>query len=181
MTSRQRSGSGGDRGDETNTVFAPVTRDDNFAQHLTRNPGAPIVLVACSGQKLAQAAPARDLYTSDLFKKARAWAEAYGAYWFILSAKHGVLPAGKVIQPYDESLNDKSTYELAAWNALVQGQFGSGHSDRPLVVLAGARYRGWLGQIVHQAPMRGMAIGKQKAWLKAEILRATIKPQGTTI
>lgn len=36
-------------------------------------------------------APAADLYTSDWFRKARAYAERYADTWFVLSALHGVL------------------------------------------------------------------------------------------
>lgn len=38
-------------------------------------------LVACARQKRDAAAPAADLYVSDLFRKARAYAEAAGGPW----------------------------------------------------------------------------------------------------
>lgn len=127
----------------------------------------PIVLVACSGQKLDHAAPAQDLYTSDLFKKARAWAEKFGGRWYILSAKHGVVPPGQIIKPYDETLNDKTGHERACWNALVRAQFGEPSCG--VVVLAGEKYRGWLSGIPHDVPMAGLGIGQQKAWLKSQV------------
>lgn len=134
----------------------------------------PIVLVACSGQKLDHAAPAKDLYTSDLFKKARAYAEKFGYHWLIVSAKHGLVDPDTVIHPYDETLNTKTAAELAAWNAMVREQYNrdswtrGGH--RGIVVLAGAKYRGWLDGVTHGAPMAGMGIGQQKQWLKQQVM-----------
>lgn len=151
------------------TPYTPVIRDghNDFARLVLANPNAPIVLVACCGQKLDRVAPARDIYTSDLFKKARAWAETFGACWYVLSAKYGVLPPAREIEPYDETLADKAAHELAIWNAMVRTQFAGVH--RNIVVLAGARYRGWLQGVEHRAPMAGMGIGQQKAWLKAQV------------
>jgi hypothetical protein len=133
----------------------------------------PIVLVACSGQKLDHAAPAKDLYVSDLFKKARAYAEKFGCAWYILSAKHGVVSPDTVIEPYDETLNTKSAAELKDWNVMVRDQVGIkvvGVLSRPIVVLAGAKYRGWLDGVEHGAPMARMGIGQQKAWLKQQVM-----------
>lgn len=48
---------------------------------------ADVVLVGCVKRKLSHPAPARDLYTSPLFAKGRAYAEASGAAWFVLSAQ----------------------------------------------------------------------------------------------
>ena len=64
----------------------------------------PFILVACCGPKLDHAAPARDLYTSDLFTKSRAYAERNGCGWAILSAKHGIVLPDEVIAPYDVTL-----------------------------------------------------------------------------
>lgn len=128
----------------------------------------PIVLVACCATKLDHAAEARDLYVSDLFKKARAYAELIGESWLILSAKHGILKPGKVIEPYDEFLCDKSPRELAAWIELVRKQWWNGE-HRPVVLLAGAAYRAAFEGIAHTAPMARMGIGQQKQWLKTQV------------
>jgi hypothetical protein len=58
-----------------------------------------IYLVACVAEKGATAAPARDLYVSAWFKKARAYVERRGATWFVLSAEHGLLDPGASIRP----------------------------------------------------------------------------------
>lgn len=135
-------------------------------------PAKPIVLVACCGAKLDHAAPAGEIYRSDLFLKAKAYAEQIGARWMILSAKHGLVDPATIIAPYDETLNDKSADELEDWNSLVRLQLGNdvwnrGGSSAGFVVLAGAKYRGWLTKWDRvEVPMAGMGIGKQKAWLK---------------
>jgi hypothetical protein len=49
------------------------------------------VLVSCVKDKLDHPAPAKDLYTSDLFRKARGYAERVGVPWFILSSEHGLV------------------------------------------------------------------------------------------
>src|SRR3546814_861850 len=51
---------------------------------------SPVFLVACVAAKLDRPAPARDLYASPWFQKARAYVERQGGAWFILSAKHGL-------------------------------------------------------------------------------------------
>jgi hypothetical protein len=129
---------------------------------------SPIVVVACCATKLDHAAEARDLYVSDLFKKARAYAELLGGRWLILSAKHGILNPGRVIEPYDEFLCDKSPREHAAWIKLVRKQWWNGER-RPVVLLAGAAYRTAFEGIEHTAPMARMGIGQQKQWLKQQV------------
>jgi hypothetical protein len=52
---------------------------------------ARVFLLACVKEKAAGPVPAGDLYVSDLFKKARAYAEAHADRWYILSAEHHVL------------------------------------------------------------------------------------------
>jgi hypothetical protein len=145
-----------------------------YSQRMTRKPLAlrpPIVLVACCGQKLPHAAAAGELYRSDLFLKSKAWAEKFGAYWLILSARYGLVSPECVIEPYDEALAGKSRAELEAWGVRVRAQLfgGAPRLSRPLVVLAGARYRSCLEGVEHSAPMAGMGIGQQKAWLKAQV------------
>jgi hypothetical protein len=59
------------------------------------------VLIACGWHKLDRAAPAKDIYIGSQFKFARSAAESTGLPWFIMSAKHGILPPNKIIEPYD--------------------------------------------------------------------------------
>ncbi|MGG2041320.1 DUF6884 domain-containing protein [Burkholderia gladioli] len=64
-----------------------------------------IYLISCVAAKLDRASPARNLYQSPWFKKARAFVERHSGDWYILSAKHGLPPPAAVIEPYEQTLN----------------------------------------------------------------------------
>lgn len=131
-----------------------------------------VMLIACSAGKLACSAPAWQLYTGDLFRKAKALAEARGARWFVLSAKHGLVAPDTVLQPYDDTLAHATRERLAEWNAMVLAQLVEARLlDQPLEVLAGRCYRGWTACLDVTVPMRGMGIGQQKQWLADQIRR----------
>jgi hypothetical protein len=123
-----------------------------------------IVLVACCGKKLPNAAKAKDIYRSELFIKSRRYAEQHGDRWLILSAKHGVVDPEDVIEPYDETLNDKSAAERRAWSAKVAEQLQKHRHDR-LTVLAGGSYCGWTDGFNAERPMQGLGIGQQLQYL----------------
>lgn len=133
-------------------------------------------LVGCSAQKLAQAAPARDLYVSQLFRKASAYAEATCDRWYILSAKHGLIHPDAVIEPYDMRLGTRTGPDMTAWGALVRQQLTEalhGTDNPTLVALCGAQYRTALTGIpwASETPMQGMGIGRQLGYLTAELNR----------
>ena len=150
-------------------------------------PRRTICLVACSKQKRAHAAPARDLYTSALFRKSRAYAEylvgaGQAQAWMILSARWGLIPAvGKSFSPYDETLARMTRAERRAWghrvlrrlvSTRVPSDYRYGWALSPsrdrYVLLAGRLYREPL--VAHldevEVPLRGLGIGQQLAWLK---------------
>ena len=77
--------------------------------------GSSVYLVSCVSQKRDQACEARDLYVSDLFRKARRFAEASGCPWFILSAEYGLVAPGQVIAPYERTLNTMGVANRRAW------------------------------------------------------------------
>ena len=130
----------------------------------------PVILVACCGPKLTDPSLAADLYVSDLFKKARCYAERRGR-WFILSALHGLLNPSSVIAPYDVTLKKMPAAKRREWGQKVRAQMEeAGLVGLPLVALAGADYLKPLiaaGLTVDQ-PMKGYAIGKQLQWLKKQ-------------
>lgn len=66
--------------------------------------GTRIALVSRVKSKRAAASPARELYTSQLFRGLRAYAEAHADARHILSAEHGVLRPDDVIAPYERTL-----------------------------------------------------------------------------
>jgi hypothetical protein len=131
-----------------------------------------VALVSCVAEKRASPAPARDLYISDWFVKARSYVEHIGVPWFILSAEYGLVPPDQVIDPYERTLNTMPVDERRSWATRVIAQMsermpGVSH----VMFLAGARYREFLVDhfqrhgITVEIPMEGLRIGEQLSWL----------------
>jgi hypothetical protein len=127
-----------------------------------------IVLVACCGQKMKVTCAAKDMYISDLFKKSRRWAETFGDFWFILSAKHGLLEPGAIISPYNEVLAGQKRREI--WDNTVARAMEPFRSQE-IIVLAGEAYCGWTRGFNVSRPLEGLRIGQQLAWLNKECER----------
>lgn len=139
------------------------------------HPRSPrIGLVACSATKLPHAAPARDLYISPLFRKARDYCEAHYNAWFVLSAKHGLLAPDTEIEPYDLTLQQMSKRERLRWAMRVLGQI----QDLGLLTArfdfhAGLLYRERLNKVlVATSPLDGLRIGEQLHWYAEQARRA---------
>lgn len=138
-----------------------------------------IGLVACSKSKLDHAAPARELYTSQLFKLSLAYAEAHCRTVFVISAEHGLVQLDRVIAPYDTTLADLSPARRSLWGqgvvAAVMLQLYA--DDSRLMILAGEAYvapiddalRG-TAEIVE--PLQGMQIGERLSFLTTQTRRA---------
>jgi hypothetical protein len=145
-----------------------------------------IGLVGCVKRKLGHAAPVADLYTSPLFRGRRAYVERSCERWLVLSALHGALRPGVVLEPYDVTLNDASRAERRAWASRVLGQMeselgslrgltfeihaGANHTDWGLV--EGLRER---GATVEQ-PLAGLTLGQQLAFYAAAGLAQSDPP-----
>ena len=88
-----------------------------------RQPTTPlttIALISCSKSKLDKRAPARELYTGTLFKKAVAWAERHGYEWYVISALHGLVTPNQIIAPYNYSLKQlRGARERESWAYLA--------------------------------------------------------------
>ena len=135
-----------------------------------------IGLVGCASQKLRRPAPARDLYVSQLFRKASAYAELTCDRWYVLSAKHGLVHPDTIIEPYDMRLgtNDRTSPPIHTWAAGVRAQLDTelaGLGDVTLVALAGEQYRTVLlgSRWPSVVPMKGLGIGQQLGWLTAQL------------
>lgn len=74
-----------------------------------------LVLVSCVSRKLAEPAPARNLYRSAWFIKVRGLVAARNADWLILSALYGIVAPDDVIAPYEKTLNTAGVSERRAW------------------------------------------------------------------
>lgn len=111
---------------------------------------AKIVLISCVKKKLigAKNVPAKELYTSPLFKKAWTYANQLNAdKIFILSAEYGLLNPESKIDYYDKSLVNAKVSERQAWTNKVIEQMkqeGIRLQDDKFVILAGKNYYDFL-------------------------------------
>jgi hypothetical protein len=113
---------------------------------------------------------------SDLFKKAFAYACNNYDFVAILSAKHGVLLPDEVIDPYEMALRSMRMDDQREW---AEKTFSQLERTLPLETIsevflhAGLIYRRYLAKLLEQkgiecvVPLRGLSIGKQKAWYLA--------------
>lgn len=130
------------------------------------------VLVSCVGEKQSEPCKAADLYQSQWFIKARAYAEQTGNDWFILSALYGLVHNGDVIKPYEKTLNTMPSTERLQWAGNVFDQVKNRLPvGSKVIILAGGRYREHLVPSLFDAgydvevPMCGLGIGQQLQWL----------------
>lgn len=138
-------------------------------------PPLRVGLVSCSSLKLDRPAPARALYTSDLFRLGLAVAEATCDRVFVLSAKLGLVELDEMVIPYDQQL-PRDALALAAWGTavlerLVEALAKTGEADRPalLVVYAGERYAAPFRHLPIEEPLRGLATGYRRSVLLAKL------------
>ena len=132
-------------------------------------------LVGCVKQKKKVRSRAKDLYTSELFAKARRYAESHYDKWFILSAKYHLVESNDYIDTYDETLNEKTRAERKDWFEVVFEQIRDilpSPSSCTLYFHAGEKYREFLIRLLLDAgysvrtPLEGLRIGKQLSWYK---------------
>lgn len=135
-----------------------------------------VYLVSCVASKQARQVPAKDLYVSDWFRKARAYVESTGMPWFILSAECGLLDPNQPTAPYEKTLNTMPARERKDWAQRVIEQMRTRLPSGPrVVVLAGARYREHLIDYLHERfsqvdlPLEGFRIGEQLHWFSERL------------
>lgn len=155
------------------TTSATMSRDGGTPAVRAPDSVPDLVLVGCVKRKLDVPAPAKDLYTSTLFRKERAYAEQAGARWFVLSAEHGLVDPEQVLEPYDLRLSKTSRDYRRAWGARVVKQLGEAVgtvAGLTIEVHAGSAYadaiRGLLsgeGATVIE-PLAGLTMGARLSW-----------------
>ncbi len=126
-----------------------------------------IGLVACAKTKSRERQAAKDLYLSHLFMLARRYCEENYDYWYILSAYHGLLHPGSVIDPYDATLKTFRPDAREQWAARVICQAQAEQFDDPYFVFhAGGHYAKLLAGRIGDSnlPMKGLGIGQQINW-----------------
>lgn len=142
-----------------------------------------IVVVGCGKEKAPGERQAQDLYTGGLFRARRAYAEATGHPWRVLSARYGLVQPDTWLAPYDQTIGDLSWLDRGAWClAVVQAVLDDLPNEaRPrevvLEVHAGEEYVEAFREIALQVglcvdtPVKGLGIGEQRKWY-AEALKA---------
>ena len=154
---------------DTNSLRAQTTSKPQPSK-----PPSTIVLISCSKSKLNKPAPARELYTGQLFKKAVAWAERQGHQWFVISALHGLVTHNQTIAPYDYSLKDRrGSRERESWAHLTIRALSPIHlpkGSRAILIMP-ELYRRFIqpeldrASITYSNPLQRLSIGKQMQWL----------------
>jgi hypothetical protein len=135
--------------------------------------GPAAVLVGCVKTKQSVPARAADLYRSELFRRRRAYAEARGVPWFVISAEHGLLHPDDLVAPYDRALADQTAEYRAAWGAWVVAKLEDALgpiANRNVEVHAGSAYVDSLREPLRRrrcgldVPLRHLRQGEQLAW-----------------
>lgn len=131
-------------------------------------------LVGCGALKRPERAPARELYTGELFRRASSYAEEHYDAWWVLSARWGLVHPDTVLAPYNERLSGRRPARLA-WGREVARDLELvlcrlyavvDMDDVELYAHAGREYREPLeaAGLVLVAPLAGLGIGQQLAW-----------------
>lgn len=161
-------------------VFEAYDPDEARAILAGAEVAGPVVVIPCSGPKLAEAAPAGDIYTGSLHVAARKAADkltAGGGRIVVLSALHGFLSLEQVIDPYDHTWRDAGAVseQRLAEQAHELGIAGAGR----VVLLTPGEYtkRSLTVWPAAATPLAHLGIGSQKGRLKAlREGRATVAP-----
>ena len=156
----------------TNINTNSLRQNRNRKAQPTRAP-TNFVLISCSKSKLNKQAPARQLYTGTLFKKAVAWAERHGYDWFVISTLHGLVTPNQTIAPYNYSLKDRrGARERESWAYLISAHLSTqvAKGSHAFLIMP-ELYRRYIQHeldrqsIRYTNPLQHLAIGEQMRWL----------------
>lgn len=126
-----------------------------------------VALVGCGKTKLDVVAPASELYTGNLFRSARAYAERNADRWFVLSALHGLVAPSKLLAPYNVRLSELTRAGREQWGlgvaAALAREVGQ---EAELVLLAGRDYGAFMPHVQNpvQQPLAGLGVGQRLQW-----------------
>jgi len=125
-----------------------------------------IVLLSCSKAKRTYPCESRLLYdASNLFSKSLAYAQSLSNDIFVLSSKYGLVDLDTIVEPYDETLNDKSSDELSDWGEKVIGQLKQrvDIDNSTFIILAGKNYYNPIYNYLKNVklPLFGLSFGER--------------------
>lgn len=158
-------------------------------EHIAREGSIPdLILLGCVKKKRSTAQRAKDLYCSPLWAKRRAYAEASGHRWLILSAQHGLVGPDDVLDPYDLSLAMIGRDAQRRWAAGVDEELAIalGSVESPVVEFhAGMDYQRFLRPLLEvrgitvRYPLEGLTQGAQLGWYKSDIRGSQHRQEST--
>lgn len=134
-----------------------------------------IALVSCVSKKQQGIHKAKDLYTSDWFKKARTYVETNYDKWYILSAQYYLVDPEQELEYYEMYLPKQSKDYKKEWGLKVSQQLLIQDKTAEIDIFAGMEYRKHLVPLLEgrgikvNVPMQGLGIGSQLKWLKDRI------------
>ena len=136
--------------------------------------GERIALISCSKLKKPYKCKARELYSaSTLFSLSYEYAKANADRIYIISAKHGLVGENEIIEPYNETLNEKSTAERQAWSRMVLNQLKQVCDIQrdEFIILAGKHYYEYLLPYLPNAalPLGKLPLGKRIEFLQRNL------------
>ena len=123
-----------------------------------------VALISCTSSKKEYSCKASEMYApSPRFALAYQYAKQVADVVYVLSAKHGLLCENEMIEPYNETLNDKSTAERRLWAGGVLKSLEEKHSLKTdeFVILAGRVYNEYLlsSLSLYSLPLEGQSMG----------------------
>ena len=134
-----------------------------------------VAFISCVKEKRIGKHKAKDLYTSDFFKKSIGYCSSKYDSVFILSAKFGLLDLEDTIENYEMTLNDFSKDEKIKWSTMVHEQIKNKINDSDdLYFYVGNNYRKHLLPMLNNnyyVPLEGKGIGEQLQYLKNNMER----------
>lgn len=133
-----------------------------------------IAFIGCVKTKKSYICKAIDLYDSPLFKKSVEYAKKKGVTdIYIISAKHGLIPADTMIAPYEETLNGKNETYLKYWayKVIKQADQKGIKRNEEILLLGGENYTKYLRRIYKNAkePLKGKPLGVRLKFLNENI------------
>lgn len=149
-----------------------------------------IAILGCGKQKVGgtDKVSVRHLYTSALFQKSLALAEATSDLVYVASAQHHLVTLDEEHAPYDQSLKGYGKTDREAWGmrvaafAVDRSKLYQDYPKHSITIYAGEEYAEPIRQglrikypaLIVYTPMRGLMVGDRLKWLNdrlAEIAR----------
>lgn len=123
-----------------------------------------VALLSCTSKKKSYKCGASEMYSeSPRFALAYKYAKMTCDAVYVLSAKYGLISEDMEIEPYDETLKDKSTNERREWSEKVLHDLNniSSLQNDEFLVLAGVAYNEYLLHHLkkYELPLKGESLG----------------------